>query len=91
MKLPTSLDMIEYATNLIEKSIKADNGANVSLIQDFSITIVFSMNNKFHLYINKSGDVRKNDAIYNLAVSVLDGLEIKEAKSRLSEINRRFL
>jgi len=91
MKLPTKLDMIEYATTLMENSIKADTDANVSVIQDFNnVSIVFTIDN-LHLFINKSVDVRKNDAIYGLALEVLDGLSVKDAKKKLSEINRRFV
>jgi len=79
MRLPTKLDMIEYATTLMENA------------QDFNnVSIVFTIDN-LNLFINKSVDVRKNDAIYGLALDVLGGLSVKDAKNKLSKINRRFV
>jgi len=39
----------------------------------------------------KQYDVRKNDAMYELALEVLEGLSVKDAKNKLSKINRRFI
>ena len=91
MKTPTRLDMIHYATFLVEEAIKKDTGINVSVIQDFNnCSIVFSVE-KLTLFINKLNDVKKTDAMYELAIKVLEKkISIREAIEQSKKIEKRF-